>query len=258
MELEGAAEAVDVRVSEAFWGRNSELEEDGAAWASLRAFRLRWGRSSSVAELGEGGFAAEVGGRGQIGSAVFVDAFGASFPLIDPESATVDVIALLLPPTRTPSSKVFGEKYPAHNRGVVPAIEALTVDALENFLLVTDRLDFPAVSRRQDRHTVLRPLNLQALAGGYRIIIACRCCEHKKSDHILRFPAGGPTQFGLRPQFLQLRLGQSYYGLLYPFLETKEAQFSTQVRANKDLTADIANLNFAQVPTQRVKLGRVM
>lgn len=116
MELEGAAEAEVVRVSEAFWGRNSEVLDD-ACCASLRAFwRLRWGRSC-------------VGGGG--GGAVL----GASLPSIEFDSATVDVKAPLLPPEAMLPSKVFGEKYPAHNRGVVPATVALTFDAPENFLL---------------------------------------------------------------------------------------------------------------------------
>ena len=180
IEFEGAAEAEVVKVSEAFWGRNSvgEEDEEAACCASLRAFcRLRWGRRSSCVEVAEGTRSAAMG-----------DLRASSRP-IDPESATVDVIAPLLPPSRAFSRKAFGEKYPAHKRGVVAATVALTFVALENFLLDTDRLVVPIVSRIQDRHTVLKPLDRNALAGGYRIIIACRCCAHKMSDHILRFPA---------------------------------------------------------------------
>jgi hypothetical protein len=175
MEFEGAAEAVEVRVSEAFWGRNSEEVED-VCCAALRALcRLRCG-SSSVE-----------GGRGGVRSDVTV-VFEASFPPIGSESATVEVKAPLLPFAPILPSKVFGEKYPVHNRGVVPAIVALTFDALENALLPS-RLGLLAVNWRQDRHTVLRPLDRKALDGGYRIIIACRCWVHKMSVHFLSFPA---------------------------------------------------------------------
>lgn len=178
IEFEGAAEAEDVKVSEAFWGRNSVgvEDEEAACCASLRAFcRLRWGRRSSCVEVAEGARSAATG-----------DVRASSRP-IDPDPATVDVIAPLLPPARTFSSKAFGEKYPAHNRGVVATTVALTFAALENFLLVTDRLLVPIVSRVHDRHTVLKPLDRNAFAGAYRIIIACRCCAHKMWDHISRF-----------------------------------------------------------------------
>ena len=182
IELEGAAEADVVRVSEAFCGRNSEDGEE-ACCASLRAFwRRRWGSS-----------AVEAGGGGGTGSDTVVD-FGGSLPLIEIASATVDVKGPLLPPPPMFPSNAFGEKYPAHNRAVVPATVARAFVALENFLL-PNRVVGAAVFLTQDRHTILRPLDVKALAGGYRIIISRGCWVHKMSDHFSTQPA--EVKFGL-------------------------------------------------------------
>lgn len=113
-ELAGASEAWEVRFEEAFGGRTRS--------ASLRALRLRWGRSS---------FGGGVEG---------VDlAFGASFRAsIEPFSSCIeDVRAPLFEAARAFSSKEFAEKYSARNRGVVPvpATVARSLDATEKLLV---------------------------------------------------------------------------------------------------------------------------
>ena len=93
---------------------------------------------------------------------------------LEPLSCIVEVKAPLFELARAFSNKTLAEKYPARNRGVAPATATLIFEDLEKFR-VTDR--GAAVFgnwRRHDRHTVLGPLDRKALAGGYRIIIACR------------------------------------------------------------------------------------
>ena len=94
---------------------------------------------------------------------------------IELDSGIVEVKAPLLELERAFSSKAFAEKYPARNLGVVPVTAALTFDVLEKFLVTERDGDF-VVCKRHDRHMVLKPLGRKALAGGYRIIIACRSC----------------------------------------------------------------------------------
>jgi hypothetical protein len=125
---------------------------------------LRWGRSDGG---GEGG---EV--EGSSGLELEVVALLVAIGL---DSGIVDVKAPLLELERAFSSKAFAEKYPARNRGVVPVTAALTFDVREKFLVTERDGDF-AVCKRHDRHMVLMPLGRKALAGGYRIIIACREC----------------------------------------------------------------------------------
>ena len=100
-------------------------------------------------------------------------------PIEPVPGAAAVVIAPLLDATRVFSSNAFAEKYPARNRGAVPAT-ALRLEALEKFR-VTDREGVLAVCKMQDRHTVPRPLDRKALAAGYRIIIARFCVLLKTS-----------------------------------------------------------------------------
>ena len=124
-ELLGACDAESLSVEDELGGRTRS-----ASAASFRAFcRRRWGRSSVRDGVGFGGRVVDV-------------SFSAA---IDPSPAIVEVRAPLLAPTRVLSNKEFAEKYPAHSRGLVPVMVALTFDVLENFF-VTDRLvDFVAV-----------------------------------------------------------------------------------------------------------------
>jgi hypothetical protein len=127
---------------------------------------LRWGRSDGVVEGGE----VEV--DGSLGLELSEVALLVAIEL---DSGIVEVKAPLLELERAFSSRAFAEKYPARNRGVVPVPAALTFDVREKFLVTERDGDF-AVCKRHDRHMVLRPLGRKALAGGYRIIIACREC----------------------------------------------------------------------------------
>ena len=162
MEFEGAWAAEFESVEEALGGRT----RSACAAARRAACRLRWGRSDGGVERGEveldGSLGLELSGV-------------ALLVAIELDSGIVEVKAPLLEPERAFSSKVFAEKYPARNRGVVPVTAALTFDFREKFLVTERDGDF-AVCKRHDRHMVLRPLGRKALAGGYRIIIACREC----------------------------------------------------------------------------------
>jgi hypothetical protein len=127
---------------------------------------LRWGRSGGGIE----------GGEVEVDESLGLELSGAALLVaIGLDSAIVEVKAPLLELERAFSSKEFAKKYPARNRGVVPVAAALTFDVLEKFLVTERDGDF-AVCKRHDRHMVLRPLGRKALAGGYRIIIACREC----------------------------------------------------------------------------------
>lgn len=90
---------------------------------------------------------------------------------IEPDSASVVVTLPLLTLDRAFSSKSFPEKYPARHLAVPLTAAALTFDFPEKFLVTV--LEAVLVWNRQDMHTVLRPLDLRALAGEYLIIIAC-------------------------------------------------------------------------------------
>jgi hypothetical protein len=136
------------------------------AAARRAACRLRWGRSDGGVEGGE------VEEDGSLGLELSVVALVVAIEL---DSGIVEVKAPLLELERAFSSRAFAEKYPARNRGVVPVTAALTFDVVEKFLVTERDGDF-AVCKRHDRHIVLRPLSRKALAGGYRIIIACRAC----------------------------------------------------------------------------------
>jgi len=92
---------------------------------------------------------------------------------IELPSGMVVVKFPLLELERAFSSNALAEKYPGRNRGVVPVTAALILDVREKFL-VTDGEAEVVVLRKHDRHTVLRPLDRRALAGRYRIIIACQ------------------------------------------------------------------------------------
>jgi hypothetical protein len=162
MEFEGAWAAEFERVDEALGGRT----RSACATARRAACRLRWGRSDEVVEGGE----VEV--DGSLGLELSEVAFLVAIEL---DSGIVEVKAPLLELERAFSSRALAEKYPARNRGVVPVPAALTFDVREKFL-VTERDGVFAVCKRHDRHMVLRPLGRKALAGGYRIIIACREC----------------------------------------------------------------------------------
>ena len=112
---------------------------------------------------------------------------------IELESATVDTNApLLLPPAPKFPSRALGEKYPAHNRGVVPATVALTFDALERFLL-PNRPDIVEEDWRYNKQTVLRPLDRKALARGDRIIISCLVASTRYRIMFLKFPSMSNT-----------------------------------------------------------------
>jgi hypothetical protein len=160
MEFEGAWAAEFERVEEALGGRT----RSACAAARRAACRLRWGRSDGGVEGGEvdGSLGLELSGV-------------ALLVATELDSDIVEVKAPLLELERAFSSRAFAEKYPARNRGVVPVTTALTFDAREKFLVTERDGDF-AVCKRHDRHMVLRPLGRKALAGGYRIIIACREC----------------------------------------------------------------------------------
>ena len=112
------------------------------------------------------------------------EVFGAGFPAIDSAPFTAVVKFPLLELALAFSNSIFAEKYPSRNLTPVPAIVLLTSDVREKFLVV-DRVVCLIDSRKHDRHTILNVLDRKALAGEYRMIIACRWCCVGIWDHFL-------------------------------------------------------------------------